>query len=364
MATIKHTPEDFEVEEVPLYEPTGEGEHTFLWVEKRDLTTARAVGLLAAELGVPARELGYAGMKDRRAVCRQFISVPRVDPRAVADLELEGLRVLAARRHVNKLRTGHLRGNRFTVVVRDLESSPEVIGARLERRAQCGFANLFGAQRFGRHGGNAARGLDLLCGRRRYRDRRTERLMISALQSDVFNRVVRERLEQAGESDDLSGLTLPRRGDVARIEASGGLFLVGDPSAEQDRVARWEISLTGPIFGLKTLMPEGEPLELERVQLERAGVPDLAVVPRRLRRWIQGARRPLRARPSAITSAAVDRSTLKLQFELPRGCFATALLQSLLDGEELVSTVSAGGSVDRVGHGERERGDLGVEAAP
>src|SRR5690242_15079779 len=117
MLTFVPSPETFVVEEIPAYEPSGEGEHTYVWIEKRGLTTMDAVKRLARALDTDARDIGYAGLKDRNAVTRQWISVPRVEPERVLAIAEPDLRVLAAKRHGNKLRTGHLRGNRFEVVV-------------------------------------------------------------------------------------------------------------------------------------------------------------------------------------------------------------------------------------------------------
>src|SRR5437899_11014052 len=114
----KLTPDDFMVEEVPAYPPKGEGDHTFLWIEKRGRTTLEAVRALAQTLGVDPREAGMAGLKDRQALTRQWVSLPRVDPERARAVVLEGVRVLDAQRHPHKLRTGHLAANRFTITIR------------------------------------------------------------------------------------------------------------------------------------------------------------------------------------------------------------------------------------------------------
>src|SRR5215510_8181947 len=132
------SPDTFVVEEVPAYEPSGEGEHTFLWIEKRGLTTIDAVKKLARLLGVDGRDVGYAGLKDRNAVTRQWISVPRLEPERALQLDEPDLRVLEARRHGNKLRTGHLRGNRFEVVVTVAAGAEGELSARLAALAAGG----------------------------------------------------------------------------------------------------------------------------------------------------------------------------------------------------------------------------------
>src|SRR5450759_2015009 len=115
MARFVSSPDSFLVEEIPAYLPSGQGEHTYLWIEKQNLTTLDAVGKLARVLGVEARDVGYAGMKDRRATTRQWLSVLGVDPARAREIAVEGLRVLAIGRHGNKLRVGHLHGNRFEI---------------------------------------------------------------------------------------------------------------------------------------------------------------------------------------------------------------------------------------------------------
>ncbi|MCP5044170.1 MAG: tRNA pseudouridine(13) synthase TruD, partial [bacterium] len=148
--SFKCCPEDFVVDEIPLYAPSGEGGHTFLRVEKRLRTTDQVVAELARVVGVSRRDIGYAGKKDRVGVTRQWFSIPDLDPERACELELSDARVLEAMRHRNKLRTGHLRANRFEIRVRDLRSD-EIVAAQsaLDRIASEGFPNRFGSQRFG-----------------------------------------------------------------------------------------------------------------------------------------------------------------------------------------------------------------------
>ena len=195
---LRRTPEDFRVDEVPAYLPSGEGTHLYLRVEKRGRTTRDAIRALAAALGVPERDAGYAGLKDREAVTTQWLSFPVArDPEPTA-LESPGLRVLEVSRHGNKLRPGHARGNRFALTVRggDLERARAAAAALATR----GFPNFFGPQRFGAAGRNAVTGKALLLGQRTpeagraARDRFLRRLCISAYQSELFNRWLTERL--------------------------------------------------------------------------------------------------------------------------------------------------------------------------
>ena len=210
MAKFVPSPETFVVEEIPAYLPAGEGEHAYLWIEKQNLTTLEAVNRLARVLGVDARDVGYAGMKDRRATTRQWLSVLGVDTERAQAVAVEGMRVLAASRHKNKLRVGHLHGNRFEVVLGDLRAGEaETLEARLRELAERGVPNRFGRQRFGVAGDNLAHGLAVLRGERREPDARRRKLLLSAVQSAVFNRVLEVRAAEGG-------LLLVRDGDILR----------------------------------------------------------------------------------------------------------------------------------------------------
>jgi tRNA pseudouridine13 synthase len=316
---VAAVPEDFRVEELPLYRPLGTGEHTFVRVEKRLVTTEDVARALANAAGVAPREVGYAGRKDRRAVAQQWLSVPRLDPAAALALELPGVRVLEALRHAHKLRTGQLAGNRFDLRVREV---PEAAAARapeaVAELARRGFPNRFGPQRFGRDGRNAERGRSLLRGEWRARDRRAARFLLSALQSQVFNEVLAAR-----------PLPLDRleTGDVAVVHASGGVFLVEDAEREQPRADVFEISPTGPIFGGRMPRAEGAPGERERAAFEAWGVVDGVRPPPGVR--LRGARRALRVRPSDV-SVRREGDGLRLGFALPAGSYATVFVDVLL----------------------------------
>jgi len=314
---IKLEPEDFVVDEVPRYAPCGEGGHLFVHVEKRGRTTEQVASELARAAGVRPRDVGYAGRKDRHGVTRQWYSVPGLAPEAGLALALRDARVLAAVPHRHKLRTGHLRANRFALRVRDVSE------ARMERALEAapglrahGLANAFGRQRFGRDGDNAARGLAILRGEVRPRDRRQGRFLVSALQAAVFDAVLAER-------------PLPPHrfevGDVARVEGSGGLFVVDDAAAADARAVDFEISPTGPIFGTRTLAPGAGPARREAAVLARLEVPPPA-------EWalpLPGARRPLRVRVGGL-ELEPDGTELRLRFELPPGSYATRVVESLL----------------------------------
>ncbi|MGO8996457.1 MAG: tRNA pseudouridine(13) synthase TruD [Polyangiaceae bacterium] len=332
---IKSTPDDFIVEEIPLYAPSGEGDHLYLRFTKRNLPTDAVVRSIARALGVEPRDVGVAGLKDKVGVTTQTISVPLGrDPGALEDraraLALDGVTIHEARRHTNKLRTGHLAGNRFTIVVRDIDDAriPDVVAA-LERAGREGAPNASGAQRFGRGKGdqnNAERARAWLRGEwSGPRDGRAKRFLWSSLQSAIFNDILGRRIE------DGSWAT-PLEGDVLQKEDSGGLFLCADVQADRERSARGEVSPTGPMVGIKMRAPEGAPLALEKeVTTAWLGESfDLA----RVRSLGEGARRPLRTLVRELrveVDRREQRPSVRVYFVLPKGAYATTVLATAVD---------------------------------
>jgi tRNA pseudouridine13 synthase len=324
---IRSQVDDFEVEELPLYAPCGEGEHTFLWVEKRGIDTEAVVRDLARELRLERLAIGYAGRKDRWAVTRQWMSVPRVAPEAARLLAGESWRVLDAARHRHKLRTGDLSGNRFRVRVRGLTGVGAANAAsRLAEIVRIGLPNRFGRQRFGRDGDNADGGAAILRGERVRADRRQARFLVSALQADLFNAALERRPAPPWRLLD---------GDVAVLHRSGGLFLVEDSSAEAPRAEAFEISPTGPIYGGKMRPAAGVVGELEEALWRERDLPSWRDLrpPRGLR--VDGTRRPLRVPVGAASAAAAADGALELRFELPAGSYATVLVEELFPGEAI-----------------------------
>jgi tRNA pseudouridine13 synthase len=327
---IRSIPEDFRVEEIPLYPPSGEGEHTFVLIEKRMRTSEEIARMLAREAGVSPRDVGYAGRKDRAAVTRQWYSLPAIDPEHVSGIELVDAHIVEAVRHRHKLRTGHLRGNRFEIRVRGVdEAGARLADDRLSELEAVGMPNRFGPQRFGRAGDNPARAMAILGGAKPPKNRRDTRFLFSALQAKVFNDVLAARP---------LALDHLEKGDLAMKCDSGGVFLVEDPELENPRAQAFEISPTGPIFGTKMTKPEGDPARREAEALMKAGWSDqhMQQLPRGVR--LPGARRALRVQPQSL-SLSHDSGDAILRFELPAGSFATVLLEELFG-----RVIDAGGS--------------------
>lgn len=324
MARFISSPDTFVVEEQPAYLPSGEGSHTYVWIEKLGLTTMDAVNRIARVLGIQARDVGYAGMKDRHATTRQWLSLPSVPPETALALDLSGMRVLDARRHGNKLRVGHLRGNRFEVVLQDVQpSEAEVLSARLAELGRVGVPNRYGQQRFGSAGDNLQTGLEVLRGTRRERDGRRRKLLLSAVQSAVFNRVLDLR-EASG------GLRLVRPGDVLQKVSSGGSFVCEDLVREQARVDAGEIVPTAPMPGSRVMEP---PAGTPARALEDQALADLGIAPTELAevgRDLPGTRRPVLVAVTVDDPAlTVEDDRVRLRFALPAGSYATVLLQAL-----------------------------------
>lgn len=353
---FKVTPADFVVDEIPAYAPSGEGPHLYIHLRKTNRTTDSVVGDLSRALDVPRREIGVAGMKDKVGVTTQWISVPAnkadLDERARA-LQLDGVEILDARRHQNKLKTGHLHGNRFRIVVRGIDPArmPEVTAA-LDRIARDGVPNAFGFQRFGRDGDNVERARSWLTGKTRAPgDPKLRRLHFSALQSAGFNAVLEQRVKDGT-------WTTPLLGDLLKKEETGGIFVCTDVQLDRERAASGEVCPTGPIVGDKMREPDADAFDLE----QRILAPFIEGIDlHRARSLGEGTRRALRMRVSELlytptTTEVTDgnrfagQAAIEVRFVLPKGAYATTVLGSVFDlteaGRESRLTEAAETSTD------------------
>ncbi len=320
--TLKTEPEDFRVDEIPAYAPTGEGTHLFVRFEKRNLDTKRAVDTIARALDADPRGAGFAGMKDRRAVTIQWASFEGADPDRAMALELDAIRILEAARHPHKLRTGHLRGNAFEIVIRGATPDLGVVRAVLERLDAEGCPNYFGAQRFGYEGKNVERALRWVLGGGRAPRKRFERkLLVSSLQAAIFNTVSGQRV-----TEGLLGRCLD--GDLLKKEDTGGIFVAEDHAVEQPRLDRFEVSPTGPIFGAKMRWPEGDALVRENAALEAWGL-ERALL-KRFRKAGEGTRRVLRVRPKDVDLSLRPDGSILLRLTLNKGAYATVITREIM----------------------------------
>ena len=213
-ATLKLLNEDFIVTELPLQLPCGEGEHLWLDIEKNGANTAFVAQQLAAATGVQEWEVGYAGLKDRYAITRQWFSIhlPKGETPDLTLLQHPEFKVLGQSRHLKKLRPGDLQGNRFRIVLRDVSGDRDAVEANLKAVASQGVPNYFGAQRFGHDGGNVEQGRAMLAREIRVRHPKKKGLYLSAVRSFVFNEVLALRIAQGLWSKTLPGDVMDEAG--------------------------------------------------------------------------------------------------------------------------------------------------------
>jgi len=375
-------PSDFCVEEIPLYEPCGTGDHLYLTVEKQGMSTFELLNKVAAAFSVGERDLGYAGLKDARAITRQTISVPNISIKDGLALDIPGVSILSVGFHTNKLRPGHLAGNLFRIRIINTDSDAENRAAAILGVLQdIGVPNRFGRQRYGALGNSHRTGRALLqhdlskaveeiigdpdrikhegwkSAARAYRagdldqaiaafprhchtekqlverlargdsfetavyamPRKLLRLYLSAYQSSLFDRIVQMRLHSIEK-------LWP--GDQAYKHANGASFFVEDPALEQPRADQFEISTSGPLYGFKVRLASGQAGLIEQALLEKEHLKPEAF---RLGKGLsmEGARRPLRV-PLITPRLEPESNGIKLSFQLPKGSFATAVLHEVM----------------------------------
>ena len=320
-AAIRSVPEDFQVDELPAFEATGEGEHLLLDIRKRGANTVAVAKRLAQWAGLPEMAVSYAGQKDRHAVTTQRFSVhlpKRISP-DIALLDSDEIQVVASTWHNRKLQRGALAGNRFRLVLRQVEGDASAIAARLDTIALRGIPNWFGEQRFGRDGGNVPAALEMFAGRRVRKDQRS--MLLSAARSALFNRVLAARVEQGSWDHALEG-------EVWMLDGSRSVFGPEPFTAELvERLDRFDIHPSAPLWGAGELRSTAAALEVElqaladeqalalRTGLEQAG--------------LKQERRALRLRPALLQYQWPQPDVLEITFALPPGCYATAVLHEL-----------------------------------
>jgi len=311
-ARIRARPVDFEVTEELGFELSGDGEHDYLFIEKTAANTDWVLRQLAVHAGVPAKDVGCAGLKDRHAVTRQWFSVPRWHAPNWGQLDIEGVRLLEQHRHNRKLRRGAHKGNRFRIVLRAPLPDEHSLQARLTLIASAGVPNYFGEQRFGRGASNIALADAWSEGRRLQRHKRS--LAISAARSFLFNSILDARVRERTWDKLVAG-------DVANLDGTGSVFEVSALDDELvNRCAEMDIHPAGPLCGEST-SPESIPAGRENWQaaLQKARV--------------KAAHRGLRLRVANF-EWSTGQDSLELRFVLGRGGFATAVLREIAQVED------------------------------
>lgn len=313
---VRSTPEDFQVDELLGFRPDGRGFHTLARVRKIDANTEWVARRLARIAGVPARDIGYCGLKDRRAVTTQWFSIPGGPIPDTEDLRADGIEILEQAPHGRKLRRGSHAGNHFRLQIRQIEGPIEDIESRLKVIGRAGVPNYFGEQRFGHGGRNLELARAMAAGQRM---RRRERgFALSAARAAIFNRLLSLRVERR-DWDRL------KSGDLAILDGTGSWFHVErlDPDLKQ-RLERLDLHPSGPLWGEGEPATSGEILALESSVASE--LEDLVACVRSVR--MRQDRRALRlpVRDLAWSSAG---GGMTLSFRLPRGAFATAVLGEL-----------------------------------
>jgi len=317
---IRSEPEDFRVDEDLGFAPDGAGEHAFVRVEKRNANSEWVARELARFAGVAVHAVGYAGMKDRRALTRQTFSVHlpgRPDPDWATLLNPE-FHVLDSQRNSRKLKTGALRGNAFRIVLRDAAGDRGAFDERIAAIFSGGVPNYFGQQRFGRGGGNVERARAMFAGRRMQRHERG--VLLSAVRSFLFNEVLAERVRSGNWNRAVEG-------DVWMLAGSQSIF-GPEPMSQDlaDRLASGDIAPTGPMAGDGALRTQADAAAIETEVFGRHG--DL--ISGLSQNGLRQERRALVLRPSGLRAAWLESDVLELEFSLKKGAYATVIIRELV----------------------------------
>ncbi len=306
-ASIRTTPAEFDVTEELGFELSGDGEHDYLYVEKTGTNTEWLARQLAGFADVPAKDVGYSGLKDRHAVTRQWFSVPRWNQPDWAALDVDGVSILEVNRNARKLRRGAHRSNRFRIVLRGAIAEPDQVSERLQTIAQEGVPNYFGEQRFGRGGANVELANSWAAGKRLPRHKRS--FAISSARSYLFNELLAARVADNSWNEFITG-------DVANLDGSGSVFDVEDVDDEiRERCARLDIHPTALLWGdgaAAEAAPPGHDNWLRALDKAR----------------VQPMRRSLRLKVVDLQWELED-DALTLTFGLTRGAYATLVLREV-----------------------------------
>ncbi|HAT1571714.1 TPA: tRNA pseudouridine(13) synthase TruD [Kluyvera cryocrescens] len=320
---LKANPEDFLVVEDLGFEPDGEGEHILVRILKNGCNTRFVADALAKFLKIHAREVSFAGQKDKHAVTEQWLCA-RVPGKEMPDLtqfQLEGCQVLEYARHKRKLRLGALKGNQFTLVLREVKGRDDV-EARLQAIVERGVPNYFGAQRFGIGGSNLLGALRWAESGAPVRDRNKRSFWLSAARSALFNQIVSERLKKPDFNQVVDG-------DALQLSGRGSWFVasVEEQATLQARVDARELMITAALPGSGDWATQRDALEFEKAVLAE----EIALQSLLEREKVEAARRAMLLYPQQMSWNWWDDVTVELRFWLPAGSFATSVVRELIN---------------------------------
>lgn len=336
---FKQTPRDFVVEEIPLYEFSGEGEHVVMFVRKKNLSTPEMIGVFARFLNIKNRDIGYAGLKDKHAMTKQYISINKQHEEALKTFEHEGIKILSQTYHNNKIKIGHLKGNRFYIKLKKVNPTSALkLDEALKNISESGMPNYFGYQRFGTDGNNHIDGEKIAKGEKKERNPRVKKLLINSYQSHLFNMWLSRRLEintliasfEAKELESL--LNMPQeqlkklkeqkhafkviQGDIMEHYPHGRLFDFDGSEEDLTRFNERNISVTGLLCGNKVKMSSDMAGEIEKDFNDVINA--------------DGARRYAWIYPTDVEGRFNQvEAQYELNFTLPKGSYATVLIEEL-----------------------------------
>jgi len=339
-AYFKHSPDDFIVTEIPLYEFSGEGEHMVLKVRKKNLATWDMLEILADTIGCKVRDIGYAGLKDKNALTIQYISIHKDYKEQIEKFDHPQIKILETVYHNNKIKMGHLKGNKFFVRIKRVnELDKRKLESALQQIVTYGMANYFGFQRFGIDGDNYIKGEKIIKGELKERNRKLKQMYINAYQSYLFNMWLSKRIElsklitsfQPNEIASKVGLSVDMikqlqsqphpfkilKGDVMSHYPFGKIFYVEDLKSEAQKFNDYDRVPTGLLAGKKVKLACDDASKFEQEYIKETNE--------------QGGRRFAWIFPKNISSEyKEEKNWFELNFELPKGSYATELIAELL----------------------------------
>lgn len=320
---LKANPEDFLVVEDLGFEPDGEGEHILVRILKNGCNTRFVAEALAKFLKIHAREVSFAGQKDKHAVTEQWLCarVPGKEMPDLSQFQLEGCQVLEYARHKRKLRLGALKGNQFTLILREVKGRDDV-EARLQAIVDGGVPNYFGAQRFGIGGSNLHGALRWAESGAPVRDRNKRSFWLSAARSALFNQIVSERLKKTDFNQVVDG-------DALQLSGRGSWFVAGveEQALLQARVDARELMITAALPGTGDWGTQRDALVFEQTVLAE----ETALQSLLQREKVEAARRAMLLYPQQLSWNWWDDVTVELRFWLPAGSFATSVVRELIN---------------------------------